>query len=101
MPPDIYFNVVSVNLISFRMESQKTSTKGGRQSEPLDHEEVEELYLDYDDQCPNCKLYVTNEFYVKDYAKKLFVCRNCKSHFIGVSGYPYNRKTKWIPTAYH
>ena len=49
------------------MESQKTSTKEGRQSDPIDDEEVEELYMDYDDQCPNCKLCVINEFYVKDY----------------------------------
>ena len=70
------------------MESQKTSTKGGRQSNPIDDEEVEELYMDYDDQCPNCKLYVINEFYVKDYDQKLFACRNCKAHFIGVSYYP-------------
>ena len=83
------------------MESQKTSTKEGRQSNPIDDEEVEDLYMDYDDQCPNCKLYVINEFYVKDYDQKLFACRNCKAHFIGVSYYPYNRRTKWIPTALH
>ena len=81
------------------MESQKTSTKGGRQSRPIDDEEIEELYLNpyYNDQCPNCKLYVTEEFYVKDYSKRLFACRNCESHFIGVTGYPFNRRTKWIP----
>ena len=42
--------------------------KRRRSRSPLDHEEVEELYLSpyYNDQCPNCKLYVTEEFYVKD-----------------------------------
>ena len=61
------------------------------------------MYLNpyYNDQCPNCKLYVTEEFYVKDYSKKLFACRNCERHFIGVTGYPYNRRTKWIPTTLH
>ena len=82
------------------MENQKRCTKEGKQSRPpVDHEEIEELYLNpyYSDQCPNCKLYVTEEFYVKDYSKKLFACRNCKAQFIGVTGYPYNRRTQWIP----
>ena len=83
------------------MESQKTSTKGGRQSRPIDDEEIEELYMRYDDQCPNCKMKIIDEFYVKDYDKNLFGCRNCKSYFIGVSFYPTNRKTKWIPTILH
>ena len=67
----------------------------------ISDEEIEELYMRYDDQCPNFKLYVREEFYVKDYDKKLFACRNCKSNFIGVSSYPYNRRTKWIPTTLH
>ena len=65
---------------------------------PLDHEEVEELYLNpfYGGQCPNCKLSVTDEFYVEDYSMNLFACGNCKAQFIGLTGYP-KRKTKWIP----
>ena len=79
-------------------ESEKVH-KRRRSKSPLDHEEVEELYLGpcCGGQCPNCQLYVTEEFYVKDYSKKLFACRNCKAQFIGVTSYPYNRKTKWIP----
>ena len=99
MPRGIYFNVVSVSLISFRIMSQKTSTKRGRQSRPVSDEEIMELFLGpcSGGQCPNCQLYVTEEFYVKDYSKKLFACRNCKAQFIGVTSYPYNRRTKWIP----
>ena len=78
-------------------ESEKVH-KRRRSKYPLDHEEVEELYLGpcCGGHCPNCQLHVTDEFYVKDYSKKLFACRNCKAQFIGETGYPYNRRTKWI-----
>ena len=79
-------------------ESEKIH-KRRRSKSPLDHEEVEELYVGpcCGGQCPNCQLYVTDEFYVKDYSKRLFACRNCEAQFIGLTGYPYNRKTQWIP----
>ena len=73
--------------------------KRRRSKSPLDMEEVEELFVGphCGGECPNCQLHVTEEFYVKDYSKRLFACRNCESHFIGVTGYPYNRRTQWIP----
>ena len=73
--------------------------KRRRSRSPVSDEEIMELYLSpcCGGECPNCRLYVTDEFYVKDYSKRLFACRNCKAQFIGVTGYPYNRRTKWIP----
>ena len=73
--------------------------KRRRSKSPLDMEEVEELFVGphCGGECPNCQLHVTEEFYVKDYSKRLFACRNCKAQIIGVTGYPFNRRTKWIP----
>ena len=44
----------------------KIPIKGEKQSRPIDHEEIEELYMNYGDQCPKCNVLISEEFYVKE-----------------------------------
>ena len=41
------------------------------------HEEIEELYMKYHDQCPDCDVLFIENFQCVDYNKKIFQCRNC------------------------
>ena len=44
----------------------KIPIKGEKQSRPIDHEEIEELYMNYGDRCPKCNVLISEEFYVKE-----------------------------------
>ena len=82
------------------MEASRKLLKYQRKR-PIDPEEIEELYMNYD-ECPNCNDLIIESFVRKDYDKKLLRCRNCKSYFTPrVKNAAKRRKTDWIPTILH
>ena len=53
-----------------------------QRKKPIDHEEIEEFYMNDHDQCPDCNVLIIESFVCIDYNEKIFQCRNCKSYFI-------------------